>query len=245
MRAIVQLSAYLVAAFALVAGPSHAATIVNGSLSGPLGLDAVPPGWTIARQSPDTNDVGHIGDVPLGVDTPSFGILNYAVAPSGPSPDGGTWVRLGAELDLNVDGAPFQEAFGQTISGLTVGASYELSWYASNFGAIQTIGPIDRVADGPDAITALLDGALIGAGDELALGPDWFLQSVVFTALAPSQFLQFELKGSDARTVLNIDGVALARTTSPVPLPASAPLLAVAIAIAAGASRLRRRRLGQ
>jgi hypothetical protein len=94
--------------------------VANGSLTGPIANGGVPPSWTLLSGSPDTMDQNNNVGVP--------GSTQFVVAPSGPSPNGGTWVGIGRE------GNGFIERFGQSISGFTVGAQYIVSWYFGNFG---------------------------------------------------------------------------------------------------------------
>jgi hypothetical protein len=189
----------------VVTGVAKADVIVNGSLTGPIVTGGVPPGWTILTESPDTNDIDHnVGDgSPFGV------------APSGPSPDGGTWVGLGRN-------GSFVETFGQTMTGLTIGEAYNISWYAGNFGA-----PVGANYIQPNAIEALINGISIGAGPTLDLGPDWFAQSLSFTASAVSEDLAFRLFSSTAGpSYLSIDGINVTSTVPPVPgVPEPATML--------------------
>jgi hypothetical protein len=152
----------------------------------------VPTGWTLLLGSPDTNDVNHN----VGGGTP------FGIAPSGPSPDGGTWVGMGADNG-------FVERFGQGITGLTIGQTYTVSWYAGNFGAQTGGGYL-----GTNAIQVLLDGVATGHGNFLALGADWYAQSLSFTATANSQFLAFQLETSE-KSYLSIDGISVGAVPEP------------------------------
>ena len=171
------------------------AAVVNGSLTGPIDNAGVPAGWTILVGSPDTMD-----------ETDNVGAnIPFGVAPSGPSPDGGTWVGFAMN-------DPFiTEIFGQTLTGLVANQTYEVSWYAGNFGAIEGTDWVQ-----PNAINVLIDSVSIGSGAELALGQDWFSQSVSFTATATTHDLAFGLV-SAGPSYLSIDGIAI----NAVPIPAA------------------------
>jgi len=216
-------SCSLVAATALCSLPGHA-FVTNGSLTQtnlagfflPQNSD-LPPDWTIASGTPDvltpTANAG-VGGNPYPIPGVTF------------SPDGGTWVGLGRD-----DSNAFMEAMTQTLSGLTVGQAYEVSWWAANFGTRAAGVPAYR-AD--NAIQMRIDGVRIGAGAILAQGPDWQAQSLQFTALAEQQVLWFQLDLPD-RAYLSIDGIAVGAVTA-VPEPAAWLLMLSAL----GAGVLRR-----
>ncbi len=207
-------------ALATLATSAGAASIANGSLAGPINNNGVPPGWTIQAGSPDTNDVANN----VGGAGTAFG-----VAPAGASPDGGTWVGLGADA-----AGSFIERFGQGVSGFSVGQTYTLSWYMGNFGAASGLG-----YTGANAIEVLLDGASIGAGTTRAMGSSWFAESLIFTASAATHDIAFQPAGP-ARSYIAIDGIAL--TSAVIPLPAPALLLGSALLCFAA---LRRRGAGR
>ncbi len=176
-------------------------TLSNGSLTGSIANGGVPAGWTIIAGSPDTMDQTHN----VGGSTP------FIVAPSGPSPNGGTWVGYGR--DINSGG--FTEIFGQSVSGFEIGSSYLLSWYQGNFG-VQTGAGYGQ----PNRIGVSLDGNFAGSGALTALSPAWTSDGISFTATSTTIQINFGLT-EPGPSYLSIDGVSLTQ----VPEPSSLALL--------------------
>ena len=209
------LSALLFAAFI-----AHAESLViNGSLDGGIANADVPTGWTVLQGTPDTLDpTGNVGVA---------GWMSFGVAPT-LSPDGGTWVGLGANGD-------YVERFGQSLSGLSIGQTYTVSWQAANFG-IQNNGASYL---GSNAIGVMLDDAMVGQGATLALSSNWSSQSLTFVATSATQLLSFRLAGTE-KAYLGIDGISvkLGGVTPAVPEPSTWLLMAMGVA-AIGAVRRR------
>jgi hypothetical protein len=204
----------------LLAGAGCArAQIVNGSLTGDIANNGVPPGWTTLQESPDTMD----GSNNVG----SAGAMDFGAVPSA-SPDGGTWVGLGSDVG-------FVEMFGQTISGLTAGATYNLTWVDGNFG----YAPFGYVE--PNALAALIDGVSAGTGNTLLLGSAWSSESISFVAAASTVSLAFRLD-TTAKSYMSIDGIALEEITTSVPEPGAWMMMLAGIAGGAGMARQRRSR---
>lgn len=209
------LSVLLLAAFTARAE----SLVVNGSLNGSIANMDVPVGWTVLAGTPDTMDpTSNVG---------VSGWLSFGVAPTA-SPDGGTWVGLG------INGS-YIESFGQSLSGLTVGQTYTVSWQAANFG-------INNQANsylGSNAIGVMLDGASIGQGSTLSLSSNWSTQSLTFVATSASQLLSFSLASTE-KAYLGIDGISVtAGGVAPaVPEPSTWALMAIGL-IGMGAMRRR------
>lgn len=205
----------LVSAGFAVAGSVAQAGVVNGSLTGPISNGGVPPGWSVLTGSPDTMDANNN----VGVS----GLLDFGAAPSA-TPDGGTWVGIGA-------GVGFIETFGQTVGGLTAGTTYTIAWYAGNFGySPGTFGYIN-----PNAINALVNGVSVGTGATLSLGSNWFLETATFTAISSSANLEFQL-ATDARSYMSIDGISV----TAVPEPETYVLMLGGLAVLGTAFRRRK-----
>lgn len=209
------LSVLLLAAFTARAE----SLVVNGSLNGSIANMDVPTGWTVLAGTPDTVDpTSNVG---------VSGWLSFGVAPT-VSPDGGTWVGLG------INGS-YIESFGQSLSGLTVGQTYTVSWQAANFG-------INNQANsylGSNAIGVMLDGASIGQGSTLSLSSNWSTQSLTFVATSASQLLSFSLASTE-KAYLGIDGISVtAGGVAPaVPEPSTWALMAIGLV---GMAAMRRR----
>ena len=201
----------------LVASSAHAASsiVVNGSLTDDIANNGVPSGWTIFDGSPDVMDA--LNNV--GVE----GLLNFGASPA-TSPDGGTWVGIGSDVG-------YVERFGQTLSGLTIGQRYTVSWSAGNFG--YSLGSTSYL--GSNAIDVLIDGASIGTGATLALGSAWSSQSLTFAATSASQLISFKLATSN-KAYLSIDGISV---TAAVPEPGTWLMMAMGLC-AVGMVRARR-----
>lgn len=187
------------------------ANVINGSLTGVPTSNGVPSGWATLSNSPDTNDLTHN----VGQTSNPF-----VAAPSGPSPDGGTWVGLAR--NINYAGFPtYVESFGQTLTGLSIGTTYDISWYAGNFGVMS--GSWNQ----PNSIEVLIDSLSIGSGALLPIGSDWYSQSLSFAATTTNHALAFRLV-YDGPSYLSIDGIALAEMRS-VPEPTTLALLTVGL----------------
>lgn len=206
----------LAAGLALAALGAQAQSVTNGSLTGPIANGGTPPGWTIFAGSPDTMDAGDNVGVSGNTD---FGALPSA------SPDGGTWVGIGSDVG-------FVERFGQTITGLTAGQSYTVSWVDGNFGYSPTFfGYVN-----PNAVKVSLDGVAAGTGGTITLGSAWYAESVTFVATGSSETLTFEL-ATDARSYMSVDGI---QVSSAVPEPATTALLLAGLGVVGLAARRRR-----
>jgi len=93
--------------------------LLNGSMTSPKGAGVVAPGWYLYPDNPvNTPDINDTSG-PLQT-TP--GITWFGGTPL-PSPDGGTWQNTFS-----------REGIGQTIDGITKGATYYFSYYYASQG---------------------------------------------------------------------------------------------------------------
>ncbi len=201
---------------------AHAATdnlLVNGSLSGVVGNSSVPMGWQTLLNSPDVMDAANNAGV--------AGLQFFGATPDA-SPDGGTWVGLGART------GSYMEEFGQWVDNLVIGQTYSLSWVTGNFGYSR--GSVNYVDS--NAIRVNLDGSLLGTGNTLSLGSQWQADTLSFVATTTRQQLSFQLNTYN-NAYLSIDGIRLA-AVSPVPEPGSLALALLGLGALTWCARQRR-----
>lgn len=189
---------------------AHAADnlVTNGSMN--FAGAGAPTGWTLV--------------VPTGESWQSF--ENH------PSPNAGSYFGI-QDLDSF---APRFNASGitQVLSGLQVGASYELSFYSMS----------NHTSLSPSAMQQwrVTFGSQIQTGQATsASAQTWVQSTMTFTATATVQALTFaaEFLPGSYPEILNLDGVAL--TAAAVPEVSAQHLLAAGL-LALGALKLRRRR---
>lgn len=218
----------LAASAALVASavPASAANLVtNGSFEN----------VTVGQKSNFQNNVvGWTGGANLTfIDYPGTADDGSYLSVYGPfqatSPDGGNFVEM--------DGDPnYSGAISQTISGLTIGKTYDLDFYQAAGQQVGFHGPTTErwsVTFG-DETQLSTKYSLPEAG----VGP-WQAQHMSFTATATSQVLTFLAVGTPggAPPISFLDGVNM---QAAVPEPASWALMIVGFGAVGGAMRRRR-----
>lgn len=197
---------------------THAQTILNGDMTGPMAASIPPPSWTAWSDTADTCDAS--------------GPFNYTGNPWVLSPNGGTFVRGGAN-NFGVN-----EGISQIVTGFIPGQTYSLEFYTTNLG-FQNPSSGWTGADG--FWRFFVDGSAIGDSVTLtkpALGSDditWTFGTLSFVAPAASFELAFQSRwlGPDSAAYMGIDGVDVRL----VPTPASMAVIALA-----GVGTMRRRR---
>ncbi|MCA9292285.1 MAG: PEP-CTERM sorting domain-containing protein [Phycisphaerales bacterium] len=200
-----------------VATAAQGQSIVNGSLTGPVGSAIQPPAWFAVQNTPDTCDAS--------------GPFNNTPNPWVLSPDGGTFVRAGGSDLIQ------SEVMAQDVTGFTPGASYDLEFFMSNLGFQH---PSSGAWIGEDGYWSLyIDGVLAGATGFISkpvLNTDanvWIAESISFVAPAAD----FEVRlmprsGGGLAAYMAIDGISVRA----VPAPGALALFA-----AGGLFALRRR----
>jgi len=176
-------------ACALLAGAASSQVLVNGDMDGTAAFVSfnavVPAGWS--PNSPNTPD--------LWDETSDFGGMIWE-----PSLGGGPFVHCAGYIN--------NEAVFQTVTGLTVGATYDISFEqaATRFSAYDDVAGFWRVTFG----ASFLDS------DPMPIPPTltpvvWESQTMSFTATATSQLLTLEARNvtPGERVDLGIDSVTI------------------------------------
>lgn len=173
----------------------------NGSLTAPTttGEAGTPAEWT-AVGSPDLKSTN-----------PETGKFTFHITPTGPSPDGGTWLSLYSSSPSSGEGIKQQMS---TVAGTT----YLVSFYTGAFGI--NYPPTNTYSRGSGYIevyegTSGSTGTLIHTSNLLSLSSAWSTESFSFTASANNSYIYFvaryfSLPGADtASTYLSIDGISV------------------------------------
>ncbi len=169
-----------------------AALVTNGSMNHPTANTGTfnalaPTGWSQAPSSVDVFDTN----------SNFFSFLSWA-----PSADGGTFLHA---IGDSVNG--FNEGVSQSISGLLIGQTYELTFEQTTSST--KLGHW-QVIFGTEIFNATTMGA-VNTGS-------WDVQSLLFTATANTQLLSFlAMTDEFGRVDLGLDGVSLELAAVPLP----------------------------
>lgn len=237
-------------AFASLSVPAARADLItNGSFSqstngnGQINYNTNLTGWTLTKDAGGANGYGFLfsyGTADTTGANGQFGNLKLWGPGDGAnnglpasSPDGGNFV--------GIDGAFQVGALQQTVTGLTAGKQYTVSFW---WGAAQQYGFTGATTEqfqvslgGQTLTTAVINDVSHGFSG-------WQYTSLTFTADASTDLLSFVALGSPTGVppFALLDGVSMNAAT-PAPEPASAALLAGGLGAFAGFARWRRRRI--
>lgn len=179
-----------------------------------------------ASKGPSTNPVRNRYN-----DSRAFLAATY----SGPSPDGGNFI--GFDSDQVGDGAgKYNSPFNQTITGLTTGSTYKLTYYWAG-SQLQ-----NRAGATTSQMTATFGGVTQTTGTPIVVGSQgfvgWSKVTNYFTATSSSDTLSFLAFGTPAGAppFALLDGVSL----TAVPEPAMWALMVGGFGLVGAAARRRR-----
>ncbi len=226
MRTCTAFAMVVIAAVSLTHS-AGAATIVNGSMDHTGGTNYlyfngyIAPGWTQDNSQTNTSIYTTSPDI--------FDPIMTAFSMAwDPSADGGMFAHMLGWID-----GENQEGIYQTITGLVIGQTYDISFWQSitdtNFTPSGTLGQFQVQFGG----TTQFSATMVQPAATTAYG--WDLQVLSFVATATTQDLRFFAKSYDESepVYLGLDGVSI-RT---IPEPSTGLLLA------AGLGGMARRRL--
>src|ERR1044071_7566008 len=129
-----------------VPAAADAQVFTNGTFTDMTGNSVTPAGWTNVLGYNPGQTFGSWPSVDV-LDINFSAFFGNSTVQAAPSPHGGTWGGLCTIDPGNIE----NEAIEQTITGLTVGQEYEVSFYAANFGG-------ENMFDSPERVMAFVDG---------------------------------------------------------------------------------------
>lgn len=239
---ISHLAMALTASFGLAVSAQASNAVVNGGFEnltngiGQIDNNTQATPWTSngynfvfdGTTADSTGSNGQYGGLTLW--GPANGVANGL----GPSPDGGNFLAADGAFGV----APVQ----QTITGLTVGQAYVVSFYwagaqQQGFDGLNTEQWEVSLGSGPSQFTAIYNNPNHGFSG-------WFSEAFTFTADGSSQVLSFLAHGTPEGVppFSLLDGVSL--SVAAVPEPASWALMIAGFGLVGASTRFRRRSIG-
>ncbi|MEM8945375.1 MAG: PEP-CTERM sorting domain-containing protein [Planctomycetota bacterium] len=202
------------------AGVDAMPVLMNSSLTGPVATGTVPPDWFLWQKTPDTVD--------------ATGPFNNTGVNWTLSPNGGTFVRAGGS-DF-----PNSEAFAQNVTGLTIGATYQVTFHQTNLGFEN---PTSGAWNGEDGFWELVvdglssDTSTTLSKQAVATNPIvWTGGTMSFVApntTAELAFVSRAVGTSGLAAYMGIDGIRI----QPIPEPTAIVLLCFSLAALAAKRR--------
>lgn len=195
---------------------AYSQTVVNGSFTGVTGNSMTPPGWTNVNGYNPGTSIGVFPSVDV-LDINFTAYFNNAAVAVSPSPDGGTWTGL-SSIPPDFE----NEAIEQVVTGFTIGQTYELSFYAANFGGTPFIDP--------GVVTAYVNGTAVAASPTLNLVANvWTTVTGTFVATATSMTVQIDVihntGSSGAGGYYSVDGLTIVPLSNPCDAGTDPPVL--------------------
>lgn len=187
--------------------------------------------WTLANDNPSGFNDGQILVHSSWNGVNLIGSVGIAGSIGLASPDGGNFIFSDADFH--------NSSITQTLTGLTPGDTYLLSFYQAlvqdTEPGITTPGPVSALWQVSFGTGVQTSASMSANGATLTTSP-WALQSMSFTANTATQVLSFLSVGTGDPPLIALDGVRLEH----VPEPASVALVLLA-GLAAGATYRRTR----
>lgn len=202
--------------------------VTNGSFDDAIGNSIYATGWSQGTNNGEATNTADI--INAGANFGVLGTTDFAAAPSA-TPDGENWVGIAR------DGALQNEIITQNVTGFTIGATYEISWYEANFGYDVVDPNVDFLS--ANAVEATLGSDYTFDGGFIATGSDWLTRSFTFTANQTNYDLSFGLI-NPARSYLSLDGVSIVEVAA-VPEPSTWAMLLAGGLLVFGSQRKQRK----
>ncbi|WP_118976093.1 T9SS type A sorting domain-containing protein [Taibaiella koreensis] len=126
---------------------------VNGSMSGTIGPNRTPSGWSINAFSPDINSTASGANIPISPSTAPYPWVGNEAA----SPDGGTFESTVSSLAIGSTNGG-SEGFQQVVTGLIIGKQYRFRYYWTRTACVRTGGQLYNAPCRPNAVVTGMTG---------------------------------------------------------------------------------------